>query len=104
MDDQSRCQSCGMPLNEGGYGTEADGTTVSREYCTHCYQHGRYTEPNLTLREMIQKSVAQMVGHRNLLEYQARRRAEMTIPTLKRWQSGTLQTDSGETDKHHQEE
>jgi hypothetical protein len=47
------CQSCGMPLtkDERGGGTEADGSK-SRTYCSHCYQRGKFTSPDLTLEEM----------------------------------------------------
>jgi hypothetical protein len=47
------CQSCGMPLSkdtEGG-GTEKDGTK-STQYCSHCYQNGTFTAPDLTMNEM----------------------------------------------------
>lgn len=48
------CQSCGMPLSkdEHGGGTEADGTR-SPMYCSHCYQQGKFTLPDITLEEMI---------------------------------------------------
>jgi Putative zinc ribbon domain len=47
------CQSCGMPLkrDEKGGGTNADGTK-SVMYCSHCYQEGQFTQPNLTVEEM----------------------------------------------------
>jgi hypothetical protein len=40
------CQSCGMPLKrdkEGG-GTNADGTK-STEYCSLCYENGKFLHP-----------------------------------------------------------
>ena len=50
------CQSCGMPLSkdESGGGTESDGTK-SKKYCSHCYQDGTFTLPNLTLQEMQER-------------------------------------------------
>lgn len=50
------CQSCGMPLSrdEKGGGTEADGTK-STEYCSHCYQAGTFTEPQMTVDAMVDK-------------------------------------------------
>lgn len=47
------CQSCGMPMNKdpGGGGTEADGTN-STKYCSHCYRHGNFTQPNITVDDM----------------------------------------------------
>ena len=47
------CQSCGMPLSrdERGGGTNADGSK-STTYCSHCYEGGRFTLPELTAPEM----------------------------------------------------
>jgi hypothetical protein len=43
-----------MPLSndEQGGGTEADGIR-SPMYCSHCYQQGRFTLPDITLEGMI---------------------------------------------------
>jgi hypothetical protein len=42
-----------MPLSgdERGGGTNADGSH-SKEFCSHCYREGRFTEPNLSVEEM----------------------------------------------------
>ncbi|HEY8937200.1 MAG TPA: zinc ribbon domain-containing protein [Cyclobacteriaceae bacterium] len=50
------CQSCGMPLkrDEKGGGTNADGST-SVMYCSHCYQQGKFTMPDLTLDQMKER-------------------------------------------------
>jgi len=47
------CQSCGMPLKRDaqGGGTQADGTR-SLMYCSHCYQDGKFTQPDITMDEM----------------------------------------------------
>ncbi len=47
------CQSCGMPLkkDEKGGGTNADGTK-STMYCSHCFQNGAFTQPNITVDQM----------------------------------------------------
>jgi putative zinc ribbon protein len=47
------CQSCGMPLrrDERGGGTNADGSRSSM-YCSHCYALGRFTLPDITVRQM----------------------------------------------------
>ena len=50
------CQSCGMPLSkdaEGG-GTELNGI-ISVKYCSHCYQDGTFTSPDITMNEMKEK-------------------------------------------------
>lgn len=47
------CQSCGMPLSRDplGGGTNADGSK-SLMYCSHCYEDGKFTLPDITLMEM----------------------------------------------------
>ncbi|MGH7456020.1 MAG: zinc ribbon domain-containing protein, partial [bacterium] len=47
------CQGCGMPLkrDKKGGGTNADGTK-SMMYCSHCYEGGKFTWPNVTVGEM----------------------------------------------------
>jgi len=47
------CQSCGMPLkkDEAGGGTNHDGSR-STMYCSHCYNRGRFTRPDLTAQQM----------------------------------------------------
>ena len=50
------CQSCGMPLSkdEKSGGTEADGRKSS-QYCSHCYADGRFTDPDLTADQMVER-------------------------------------------------
>jgi hypothetical protein len=50
------CQSCGMPLtkDENGGGTEKDGSR-SKMYCSHCYENGKFTLPELTVEQMKQR-------------------------------------------------
>jgi hypothetical protein len=47
------CQSCGMPLkkDKNGGGSEADGSK-SIMYCSHCYQNGKFTQPDMTVQQM----------------------------------------------------
>jgi hypothetical protein len=47
------CQSCGMPLRRDprGGGTNADGSK-SDAYCSHCFEGGRFTLPDITAAEM----------------------------------------------------
>jgi hypothetical protein len=50
------CQSCGMPMSrdEKGGGTEADGSK-SAMYCSHCYENGRFTLPDITVEQMKER-------------------------------------------------
>ncbi len=80
------CQSCGMPLQkESDFGTNADGTP-NPEYCHYCFQNGAFTQPEITLEEMISLVVKKMVAMEIMPEEQATALATNLIPTLKRWQ------------------
>lgn len=52
MSKTRSCQSCGMPMGrEEDFGTEADGMP-SKDYCTHCYRSGVFTQPEISIEEM----------------------------------------------------
>ncbi len=78
------CQSCGMPLSKDqkGGGTESDGTK-SVEYCSHCYQLGSFTQPDITLDEMIVQ-VKQVLKKMHFPGFVANYFTK-DIPKLKRW-------------------
>jgi hypothetical protein len=80
------CQSCGMPLSRDslGGGTNADGS-CSTEYCSHCFRGGKFTEPNLTLAEMVTK-VEGKLRSMHFPGFMARHFAK-GVPSLRRWQS-----------------
>ena len=80
------CQSCGMPLSRDvlGGGSNADGSR-SREYCSHCYEGGRFREPNLSVEEMMTK-VEGKLRSMHIPGFLARRLSR-NIPTLNRWQA-----------------
>lgn len=56
------CQSCGMPLksDQKGGGTEANGKRSSM-YCSHCYENGKFTLPNITVDEMKESVINKMI-------------------------------------------
>ncbi len=78
------CQSCGMPLSRdtGGGGTEADGSK-SADYCSHCYQNGAFTMPDLTVEQMVDRVKGKM-KERGVPEPMAAMLTKI-IPNLKRW-------------------
>ncbi|MEO8581416.1 MAG: zinc ribbon domain-containing protein [Patescibacteria group bacterium] len=84
MTEKIRCQSCGMPLGEGFFGTNANGS-LTQEYCKFCFQLGKFTHPELTIPDMIRMSVKNMVEELHLDEDKAKTLAESFIPQLKRW-------------------
>ncbi len=79
------CQSCGMPLSKDckGGGSEADGK-LSKDYCSYCYQAGKFTEPDITVEEMVTK----VKGKLNEMYIPSFLTGFFTkdIPKLKRWQ------------------
>ena len=79
------CNSCGKPMVKGDYGTNKD-NTENKDYCNECYQNGEFTEPDITLEEMLAKNVKKMM--------EKNPRADETmftglllqmLPPLKRW-------------------
>lgn len=82
------CQSCGMPLHEEkNWGTKEDNSKTD-EYCKFCFESGSFINPNLTMHEVIEKSV-QMSRKLWVPEDKAREIASNTIPNLKRWRAGS---------------
>lgn len=78
------CQSCGMPLSrdEQVGGTNADGSR-SKMYCSHCYQNGLFTMPDLTMEQMKDRVKGKMkeMGFPGFLSGLFTR----NIPKLERW-------------------
>ncbi|PGH40048.1 MAG: hypothetical protein CRN43_05410 [Candidatus Nephrothrix sp. EaCA] len=63
MKKYSHCQSCGMPFRKdpAGGGTHADGS-LSVMYCSHCYENGKFTWPDISRTEMQARVKAKMKG------------------------------------------
>ena len=60
METQKICQSCGMPMKEEDFGTNAGGG-ANQEYCKYCFQNGRFSCEG-TMEEMIESCVPFMAG------------------------------------------
>ena len=79
------CESCGMPLmTDEDAGTEADGTKSCR-YCTHCYQNGVFTEPDLTRDGMIQKYAPMISAELDISLQKAEEMVTIFTSSLPRW-------------------
>ena len=80
------CQSCGMPLSrdKNGGGTEANGSR-SLMYCSNCYKDGRFTMPDLTVDQMIDRVKGKMkeMGFPGFLTGFFTK----NIPKLERWKN-----------------
>jgi len=66
------------------FGTNIDGSKAD-EYCIYCFQNGKFTTPDITMQEMIDKCASIMGQQKIMPENQARDILTKTIPTLKRW-------------------
>lgn len=76
-----------MPMEKPEmFGTNADGSK-SEEYCAYCFQGGAFTEPDISMQEMIDKCVTIMNQLKIMPEDQARDLMKKAIPSLKRWKT-----------------
>ncbi len=80
---QEFCQSCGIPLTTDICSTEANGR-LSENYCRDCYVNGNFTNPNMTLGEMIAYWVPSFLD-KGYSEIEAREFMEPLFPELLRW-------------------
>ncbi|MDR3091189.1 MAG: zinc ribbon domain-containing protein [Clostridiales bacterium] len=83
------CQSCSLPMRDGGlYGDDADGSP-SEDYCKYCYEKGQFLQ-NVSMEEMIDFVAPHMAeaagpGVPGMTVEQARGRMREFFPHLKRW-------------------
>ncbi|MEX0645616.1 MAG: zinc ribbon domain-containing protein [Parvularculaceae bacterium] len=82
----NNCQSCGMPMAKDaqGGGTEADGSK-SAKYCSHCFQRGAFTQPNMTAKDMqgfVKKKLVEQKFPGFIAGFMA-----SGIPKLERWRA-----------------
>lgn len=87
MTTQTDCQSCGMPLDEdpGGGGTYSDGRK-SRTYCSLCYAHGRFTQPDMTVDRMKELCAGRL--HEKGYPLFVARLLVRNLHKLERWNAG----------------
>lgn len=71
-----------MPLSPALLGTEKDGSP-NHEYCKYCYQQGEFTNPGLTMEEMIDHMTRIM--EREKIPEDILEAAIARMPHLKRW-------------------
>jgi hypothetical protein len=77
------CQSCAMPMQKPeDFGTNANGSQ-NQYYCRYCYQNGKFTMPDITMEQMIEKC-AGIMKQMNIPEAQIEQ-TKTFIPMLKRW-------------------
>ena len=81
------CQSCSMPLSKPeDFGTDQAGFRVN-DYCTHCYANGAFTDPGISMQDMLDRCVAVMDREGVMPSAQARALLTDVMPRLKRWRA-----------------
>lgn len=81
------CQSCSMPLKRPeDFGVDAAGFRVNL-YCRHCYAGGAFTEPDISMAQMLDRSVAIMDKTGIMPAAEARALLERIMPMLERWRA-----------------
>jgi hypothetical protein len=85
--NKNRCQSCGMPIGvfNGQDNRGLNKAGQPSEYCKLCYDGGEFTNPDLTLGEMISISKHHMMKELGFDDHTANQMATTHIPKLKRW-------------------
>ncbi len=79
------CQSCSMPLRSpDDFGTDEAGYRVN-DYCRHCFVRGAFTEPAITMEQMLDRCVRVMADQQIMPAGRARALMQETLPLLKRW-------------------
>ena len=81
------CQSCGMPMKKHEHHGTQKGGKKCKKFCYVCYEHGRFTDPDITLDKMVDKVACVIKTQMNMPEAQAKEMAKVTIPNLERWKS-----------------
>jgi len=72
-----------MKMDKKGGGTEKNGS-LSKMYCSSCYENGEFKKPNMTVKEM-QKLVDGILKKEMKRRKIFRRLAIWQIPGLQRW-------------------
>ena len=79
------CQSCSMPLGKpDDFGTDQAGFRVN-DFCRHCYAGGAFTEPDISMPEMIDRCAGIMAEQGIMTLPKARLLLADVMPRLRRW-------------------
>jgi hypothetical protein len=81
---QAVCQSCGLPLGPGRYGTNIDGSPT-RVFCKECFVDGAFVDPNASMQEIMERSVRFIANSQDIPDSEARKIAQSMVPKLDRW-------------------
>ncbi|CAM4249054.1 zinc ribbon domain-containing protein [Gillisia hiemivivida] len=82
------CQSCGLPFSRKFMGTNRD-ETKNEEYCSNCFDNGKFIDPSLTLHKLEVKFIEMAEVH-DEITLEAAQAAIKELPYLKRWFMRTM--------------
>lgn len=76
-----------MPLERPqDFGTNELGYRVN-DYCRYCYRDGAFTDPNISLPQMIEQCATIMAARRIMSVGEARALLSEVLPRTKRWRT-----------------
>lgn len=79
------CQSCGMAIQDpNDFGTTTS-AAKNLNYCRFCFLNGKFTDPDITLEQMIEKCTGIAATKKNMTEDKAKEIVSDYMPKLKRW-------------------
>lgn len=85
MENNKFCKSCGMPLKRDPKmgGSEKDGTK-NLNYCSYCYQDGKFTSPEIDTAKKMQVFCIEKMKEQGMPKFMAWIFTR-GIPKLDRW-------------------
>jgi len=79
-------RSIRIELRAEHHGTDANGAKVD-DYRHCCFQSGKFTDPDVTMQEMIEKVSSMLAQHSDMTEAQAKEMMAGLVPKLERWRT-----------------
>ncbi|MBI3567091.1 MAG: zinc ribbon domain-containing protein [Gemmatimonadetes bacterium] len=74
-----------MPMTRPeDFGTDETGCRVN-DYCHYCFAAGSFTEPRVTMQQMLNRCVAILARQQHMPEEEAHAVLSDVLPGLKRW-------------------
>jgi len=78
------CQSCGAEMKRPPeFGTTAN-RVINVKYCRYCYWLGKFTHPDITMEEQIERAAKTMSEKKRISMERARNIVAKAVPNLER--------------------
>ncbi len=79
------CQSCGAEMKRPAEFGTTENRVIDVNFCRYCYWLGKYTKPDITMEEQIEKAAEAMAMKKRISRERAHKIVAKLIPTLERW-------------------